>query len=104
MVTEFGRYPWIVYGELKVEDAISLAVPAWQVLITILLFLAVYTLLFVVWARMLSKTVKAGPEAFLAEGEAAAKDAAAADADSAPSYFDADATADAAAERGGASA
>ena len=104
MVTEFGRQPYIVFGVLKVADAVSLSVPAAQVIITIVLFLAVYTLLFVLWVRLIKKTLDHGPEPYLA-AMTAGGDEKAAEAEAAPSYFGADAAADdAAAKKGGASA
>lgn len=101
LVTEFGRLPWIVYGVMRIEDAVSLAVPAGQVLATIVLFLAVYCLIFVCWVRLLRRTLAEGPEAFVAGGAEDAKVEA-----FAPSYFGTtgDAAADAAATKGGASA
>ena len=98
MVTEFGRQPWIVYGVLKVSDAVSLAVPAGQVLATIALFIVVYTLLFVCWARLIGKTLKHGPEPYLAAMTDAGANVSA--SDDAPSYFGADAAATAAADKG----
>lgn len=69
IVAEFGRQPWIVWGKLKTVDAISLAVPAWQLLVTLVLFLVVYTLIYVIWARSLVKAVKAGPAHYLEDAE-----------------------------------
>ena len=78
IVAEFGRQPWIVYGELKTADAISLAVSAPQLLITLVLFLVVYALIYYAWAKTVLKTIKAGPEVFLeAERAAVAAEAAA---------------------------
>lgn len=59
---EVGRQPWIVFGELKTLDAISPSVPADQLLITIALFVIVYLVIFIAWARLFSKFVKEGPE------------------------------------------
>ena len=70
---EFGRQPWIVYGELLTADGISQAVSAPQVIITLALFGLVYTIIYVVWVKSFIKTVKAGPEAIAAEDEAAAR-------------------------------
>lgn len=69
---EFGRQPWIVYGELLTADGISQAVSAPQIIITLVLFGIVYTAIYVIWARSFIKTVKAGPEAIAAADEAAA--------------------------------
>ena len=66
---ELGRQPWVVYPsasapegvELLTNVAYSPSVTAPELLITIVLFTLVYLLLFVAWARMVSKQVKAGP-------------------------------------------
>ena len=49
IAAEVGRQPWIVYRELRTKDAISVVVPAGQILFTILMFTAVYALLFVLF-------------------------------------------------------
>ena len=76
MVTEVGRQPWIVWGELRTADAISAAVPAGQVIATLVGFAVVYTVIYVAWLRSFLKTVKRGPEAFLEQGGEPAKDGA----------------------------
>ena len=70
---EFGRQPWIVYGELLTADGISQAVSAPQIIITLALFGLVYTVIYVVWVKSFIKTVKAGPEAIAAQDEAATR-------------------------------
>lgn len=60
---EVGRQPWIVWGELRTLDAISKAVPAGEVLLSLILFTAFYTLIYVAWARVVIKFIKKGPEA-----------------------------------------
>jgi len=60
---EVGRQPWIVWQELRTLDAISKAVPAGEVLLSLILFTAFYTLLYVAWARVVIKFIKKGPEA-----------------------------------------
>ncbi|MDR1775252.1 MAG: cytochrome ubiquinol oxidase subunit I [Actinomycetes bacterium] len=68
MVAELGRQPWIVYPmadnpdvSLRTADAISKAVPAPQLLITIALFLVVYIVLFIGWLRVVLGFIKKGP-------------------------------------------
>ena len=58
---EVGRQPWIVTGELRTLDAISKAVPAGEVLVSLLLFSAFYTLIYVAWVRVVSGFIKKGP-------------------------------------------
>ncbi|MDO5044450.1 MAG: cytochrome ubiquinol oxidase subunit I [Coriobacteriia bacterium] len=60
-VTEVGRQPYVVYGLLKTEDAISMAVSAPELIITILLFMLVYGVIFVTWVKTIVKYIKNGP-------------------------------------------
>lgn len=62
ITAEVGRQPWIVFGELKTVDAVSQAVPAPQLLITIALFIIVYLIILIAWIRIFSKFVKEGPD------------------------------------------
>ncbi len=57
-----GRQPWIVYGELRTAEAISRVVPAEQILFSIILFTAIYTLLFVLFLYLLRRMILNGPE------------------------------------------
>ena len=77
MVTEVGRQPWIVYHELRTEDAISLAVSAPDLLITICIFIVLYTIIMVVYLKIVLKMMKNGPVAEVAAPKAAAKTVAA---------------------------
>ena len=68
---ELGRQPWVVYPavsspqgvSLLTADAASASVTAPELLLTIVLFCAVYLLLFVAWIRITGKFIKAGPDA-----------------------------------------
>ena len=62
LAAEFGRQPWVVYGLLRTEDAISTVVPAGQVLATIVLFALVYTLLLALLVYLLKREFERGPE------------------------------------------
>jgi cytochrome d ubiquinol oxidase subunit I len=62
MSAEIGRQPWIVQGLLRTKDAVSAAVPAYQIALTILLFFVIYLLLFVGWARVVLGLIKTGPQ------------------------------------------
>ncbi len=72
VVAEFGRQPWIVWGELRTVDAVSQAVPAWQLAVTLALFVVVYAVIYVAWLRSVAKTVRRGPSAYLPEAESEA--------------------------------
>ncbi len=65
MVAELGRQPWIVYGELKTADATSLAVTPEMLIITLVLFLVIYALIYFFWLRASYRIVKKGPGAFM---------------------------------------
>jgi len=60
--SEVGRQPWIVYGLLKTNDAISKAVSAGEVLFSMILFTLIYILLFSLFMYLLIEKVKHGPE------------------------------------------
>jgi cytochrome bd ubiquinol oxidase subunit I len=65
---EVGRQPWVVYHVMKTSTAASPSVPAWQILLTIVLFTAVYLLIFAVFMKLLLKLLKNGPGAHATRG------------------------------------
>ena len=58
---EMGRQPWVVYGLLRTSDAFSQAVTDNQIMFSLVLFLLVYTLLFILFIYLLNKKIKHGP-------------------------------------------
>lgn len=62
---EMGRQPWIVHGLLLTSQGVSQVVTANQVLASIIMFLFVYTLLFLVFIYLLNRKIQHGPD----EGE-----------------------------------
>jgi cytochrome d ubiquinol oxidase subunit I len=60
LMTELGRSPWVVFGLMKIEDAISPTVPASSVLITLIGFTLIYAALMVADIYLLVKFAKAG--------------------------------------------
>ena len=60
---EIGRQPWIVYNELRTADALSKVVTANQVLASLILFMAIYALLFAVFVYLLDHKIRKGPDA-----------------------------------------
>jgi cytochrome d ubiquinol oxidase subunit I len=62
VTAEMGRYPWIVYGLLRISDGLSKAVTANQILGSIVMFLVVYTFLFVLFIYLLNEKIKHGPQ------------------------------------------
>jgi len=61
ILTEVGRQPWIVFGLLRTEDAVSPGVPAGTVLFSLLAFTLLYGLLMVADAYLLAKFARQGP-------------------------------------------
>jgi cytochrome d ubiquinol oxidase subunit I len=59
---ESGRYPWIVYGLLRISDGLSKAVTANQILSSIIMFSVVYLILFFLFIYLLNEKIKHGPE------------------------------------------
>jgi cytochrome d ubiquinol oxidase subunit I len=59
-VTEIGRQPWVVYGELTVADGVSPAVSSGEVLTTLIGFTVLYGVLAVVDVYLMAKYAKAG--------------------------------------------
>ncbi|AYG81691.1 Cytochrome bd ubiquinol oxidase subunit 1 [Streptomyces hundungensis] len=59
--TEMGRQPWVVYGVLRTQDAVSPSVSQGEVLTSMIVFTLLYAVLAVVEVKLLVKYVKAGP-------------------------------------------
>ncbi|OQP67305.1 cytochrome D ubiquinol oxidase subunit I [Niastella vici] len=58
---EMGRQPWVVYGLLRTSDALSKTVTANQVVFSLIMFMVVYMLLFVLFLYLLNKKIIHGP-------------------------------------------
>lgn len=63
IAAEVGRQPWVVYNLMRTRDAVSAAVPAGQILASIILFSLIYSLLFGVWVYLLKRQIDKGPPA-----------------------------------------
>lgn len=61
-MAEVGRQPWMVYGLQKVENAVSPAVSAGEILTTLIGFTVIYGLLAVADFYLLVKFIKQGPD------------------------------------------
>jgi cytochrome d ubiquinol oxidase subunit I len=62
ILTEMGRQPWVVFGLLKTEDAVSKSVTSGMVLTTLVVFTLVYGILMVADIYLLSKYAKKGAD------------------------------------------
>ena len=67
ILTEMGRQPWIVYGLLKVEDAVSPNLTTVDLLISLIGYTVVYGSLAVAMVKLMLKYAKAGPDAAIHE-------------------------------------
>lgn len=59
--TEMGRQPWIVFGVMTTEQAVSPGVPGWTVAISLVVFTVVYGALAVLEFKLITKAAKEGP-------------------------------------------
>jgi cytochrome d ubiquinol oxidase subunit I len=59
---EFGRQPWIVWNLLHTADAVSPNLVGGQVLLSMLMFVGLYALLFVLFIYLLNEKIQHGPE------------------------------------------
>jgi cytochrome d ubiquinol oxidase subunit I len=63
ILTEMGRQPWIVYGLLKVEDAVSPNLTTTDLLISLIGYTLVYGVLAAAMVYLMKKYAIAGPDA-----------------------------------------
>jgi cytochrome bd ubiquinol oxidase subunit I len=62
LLTEVGRFPWVVFGLVKLQDGVSPNVTTGMLLISLIGYLLVYGLLIVATVYLLHKYAKAGLE------------------------------------------
>jgi cytochrome d ubiquinol oxidase subunit I len=67
ILTEMGRQPWIVYGLLKVQDAVSPNLTVLDLWISLIGYTVVYGSLAVAMVYLMKKTALAGPDAAIHE-------------------------------------
>ena len=58
---EIGRQPWIVWNELRTADAVSPTLVGVQVFLSLLMFAALYALLFALFLFLLNRHIQEGP-------------------------------------------
>jgi cytochrome bd ubiquinol oxidase subunit I len=61
VVTESGRQPWIIQGILRTADAVS-PVPSGSVAATLILFVAIYLIVFSFGIYFINRLIARGPE------------------------------------------
>jgi cytochrome d ubiquinol oxidase subunit I len=60
-VTEVGRQPWVVYGLLRTRDAVSPSITGTDVLLSLLLYIVVYAVIFSAGLFYLFRIARDGP-------------------------------------------
>jgi cytochrome d ubiquinol oxidase subunit I len=63
ILTEVGRYPWVVYGLVKMQDGVSKVVTGGMFLTTLIGFIILYGLIIIATVYLMMKFAKAGPSA-----------------------------------------
>lgn len=61
IVREVGRQPWIIYGILRTQDAAS-TLPASVVAISLATFIAIYSVLFILFLIFAARIIRKGPD------------------------------------------
>ncbi len=61
ILTEVGRFPWVVYGLVKMQDGVSKAITGGMLLTSLIGFILVYGLLITANVYLMLKFAKAGP-------------------------------------------
>jgi cytochrome d ubiquinol oxidase subunit I len=59
---EFGRQPWIVWNLLRTSAAFSPVLDTGQVFFSLLMFVALYAILFVLFIYLLNEKIQHGPD------------------------------------------
>ncbi len=63
LLTEMGRWPWLVFGLFKVEQGVSPVVSAHMLWLSILVYVMIYTILIGATVYLMQKVAVAGPQA-----------------------------------------
>ena len=69
LIAETGRWPWIVHGLQKIEDAISPTITAGNVIFSMVTFLVLYTVLGFIGIKLMIKYGTSDPSAVEGQGE-----------------------------------
>jgi cytochrome d ubiquinol oxidase subunit I len=62
ILTEVGRYPWVVYELLKQQDGVSQVVSSGMFLTSLIGFILIYGLIIIATVYLMMKFAKAGPD------------------------------------------
>jgi cytochrome bd ubiquinol oxidase subunit I len=70
ITTETGRQPWTVYGLLRTADSVSPSLTGSDVLLSLVGYIIAYAIIYPAGWIVMSRIVRRGPEAMVAEDEA----------------------------------
>ncbi len=62
VTAEVGRQPWIVYNLLRTADAVSPVLRTGEVLASVVMFVALYIILFILFVYLLNNKIQHGPD------------------------------------------
>ncbi len=62
ITAEVGRQPWIVYNLLRTSDAVSSILSTGEVFASVVMFIAIYAILFVLFIYLLNNKIQHGPD------------------------------------------
>ncbi|MFN2198815.1 MAG: cytochrome ubiquinol oxidase subunit I, partial [Anaerolineales bacterium] len=65
LLTEIGRYPWVVYGLVRLEQGVSTVVSAGMVIFSLVGYILIYSLLIVATIYLLHKYARQGTTALM---------------------------------------
>ena len=68
ILTEVGRFPWVVYGLVRLSEGVSVVVSAGMVLVSLVGYILVYTLLILATLYLLRKYAQGGPAPVVSSG------------------------------------
>ena len=67
--TEVGRQPWVIYGQMRTANAVSPSLTGSDVLISLLIYISVYVLVFGSGGWFLAHLIRKGPQPLLDPAE-----------------------------------
>lgn len=67
LTAEIGRQPWIVYNLLRTTDGVSPTLNGGEVLASIIMFIALYAILFILFIYLLNNKIQHGPDPLVEE-------------------------------------
>jgi len=62
ITTEMGRYPWVVYGYMRLEDAVTPSLTGPMALASLLVYIVVYAAVFSAGAYYIARIIQSGPD------------------------------------------